>query len=219
MDMNVEKVLQATIPNTDYERSNKSENVEYFSYLGSMILNNTRRMWEIKCRTAMAKAAFNRKKTFFRSKLNLNLRKKPVKCHIWSIALCSAETWTFQKVVRKCLEGFEMWCWRWMEKISWADHVRNEEVLQRGREERNIIYTVKRRKVDWIGHILCRNCLLKHVVEGKRGGRMEVMGRQGRRRMQLLDNLKENTGYWKLKKEALDDFCGELALEVAVDLS
>jgi hypothetical protein len=40
-----------------------------------------------------------------------------------------------------------------MEKISWTDHVRKEEVLQRVKEERNILHTIKRGKVNWIGHI------------------------------------------------------------------
>jgi hypothetical protein len=55
-----------------------------------------------------------------------------------------------------------------MEKISWTDRVRNEEVLHRVKEERNILHTVKGRKANWIGHILRRNCLLKQVIEGKR---------------------------------------------------
>jgi hypothetical protein len=82
--------------------------------------------------------------------------------------------------------------------------VRNEEVLYRVKEERNILHTIKRRKANWIGHILRRNCLLKHVIEGKLEGRIEMTGRRGRRRKQLLDDLKENRGYWKLKEEALD---------------
>jgi hypothetical protein len=49
-----------------------------------------------------------------------------------------------------------------------------------------------------------KNCFLKHVVEGKIEGRLEVTGRRGRRRKQLLDDLKEKRGYWKLKEEALD---------------
>jgi hypothetical protein len=53
---------------------------------------------------------------------------------------------------------------------------------------------------------LRRNCLLKHVIEGKIEGRIEVMGRRGRRHMQLFDDLKEKGGYWKLKEEALDRF-------------
>jgi hypothetical protein len=55
-----------------------------------------------------------------------------------------------------------------MEKISWIDRVRKEEVLHRVKENRNYLTYNKRRKVNWIGHILHRNCLLIHVTEGKR---------------------------------------------------
>ena len=58
---------------------------------------------------------------------------------------------------------------------------------------------MKRRKTNWIGHILRRNCLLKRVTEGK----IEGMGRWGRISKQLLDDLNEKRGYWKLKGEAL----------------
>jgi hypothetical protein len=91
-----------------------------------------------------------------------------------------------------------------MEKIRWTDRVRNEEVLHRVKEERNIVHTIKRRQANWIGHILRRNCLLKHVIEGKLEGRIEMTGRRGRRRKRLLDDLKEKRRYWKLKEEALD---------------
>jgi hypothetical protein len=105
--------------------------------------------------------------------------------------LYGAETWALRKVDQKYLESFEIWCWRRMEKISWTDRVRNEDVLHRVQEERNILHTIKRRKTNWIGHILRRNCLLKHVIEGKLEGRIEMTGRRGRRRKQLLDDLKE----------------------------
>jgi len=48
--------------------------------------------------------------------------------------------------------------------------VRNEEVLQRVEEERNILQTIKRMKANWSGHLLHWNCLLKHVAEGKMEG-------------------------------------------------
>jgi hypothetical protein len=51
---------------------------------------------------------------------------------------------------------------------------------------------------------LRRNCLLKHVIEGKLEGRIEMTRRWGRRRKHLLDDLKEKRRYWKLKEEALD---------------
>jgi hypothetical protein len=136
--------------------------------------------------------------------LDLELRKKLVKCCIWSIALYGAETWMLQAVNQKQLESFEMWCWRRMEKIIWTDHKRNEDVLLRVKEQRNILHEIRKRKVNWIGHILCRNCLLQGVTEGKIQGGIEMTGRQGRRRRKLLDDLKERRGYSHLKEEALD---------------
>jgi hypothetical protein len=89
-----------------------------------------------------------------------------------------------------------------MEKISWTDRVRNE-VLHRVKEERNILHTKKRKKANWVGHILRRKCLLTHVIDGKIEGRIEVTGRRVRRRKQLPDDLNGKRRYWKLKQEAL----------------
>jgi hypothetical protein len=69
---------------------------------------------------------------------------------VWSIALYGAETWMLQAVNQKHLESFEMWCWKRMEKISWTDHVRNEEVLLRVKEQRNILRKIHERKANWI---------------------------------------------------------------------
>ena len=76
-----------------------------------------------------------------------------MKFYVWSMALYGAETWTLRAADRKHLESFEMWCWRRMEKISWTDHVRNEEVLLRVNEQRNILHEIRKRKANWIGHI------------------------------------------------------------------
>jgi len=80
--------------------------------LGSILTNDGRCTCEIKCRIAIAKAAFNKKRTLFISTLDFELRKKLVKCYIWSIALYGAETWTLRAVDQKHLESFEMWCLR-----------------------------------------------------------------------------------------------------------
>ena len=91
-----------------------------------------------------------------------------------------------------------------MEKISWTDHVRNEEVLLTVNEQRNFLHEIRKRKANWIGHILRRNCLLKQVIEGKIKGEMEVSRIRGRRRKKLLDDLKDRRGYSHLKEKALD---------------
>jgi ppGpp synthetase/RelA/SpoT-type nucleotidyltranferase len=60
-----------------------------------------------------------------------------------------------------------------MEKISWTDHVINEEVLftRRVKEQRNILRKISKRNANWICHILRRNCVLRQVIGGKiKGG-------------------------------------------------
>ena len=60
-----------------------------------------------------------------------------------------------------------------METINWPHRVKNEEVLQTVKEERNILHTIKRRKANWIGYISSMNCFLKHVTEVKKEGKIE----------------------------------------------
>ena len=99
------------------------------------------------------------------------MRKKLIKFYIRSITLYGAETWTIRAVDQRHLESFEMWCWRRMERIIWIDPVRNEEALLRVEEQRNILHEINKRKANWIGHVLRRNCLLQWVIEGKiKGG-------------------------------------------------
>ena len=78
-----------------------------FKYLGSMLTDDGKCTCEIKFGIAVEKAAFNKKKTdLFTSKLDLNLRKKLVKCYIWSMALYGAETWTLRATDQKRLWKF-----------------------------------------------------------------------------------------------------------------
>jgi hypothetical protein len=110
----------------------------------------------------MANTAFNKKRALFTSTLDLDLRNKLMNCCIWSIGLYVAKAWTLRAVEQKPLEIFEIWCWRRMEKISWTDPVRNEEVLLRVKE-----HQICKRRANWIGHFVRRNCFLQPVIEVK----------------------------------------------------
>jgi len=74
--------------------------------------------------------------------------------------LYGAETWKLRAVDQKHLKSSEMWCWRRLEKINWTDHVKNEEILLRVKEQGNVLYEISKQKANWIGHILHINCLL-----------------------------------------------------------
>ena len=101
MEMNVEKTKVMRIsrqpsPVTIMVGQKQLDNVECFNYLGSMLTNDGRRTREIKSRISTAKVAFSKKKTLFTSKLDLDLRKKLVKCYIWSMALYGAEIFSLE---------------------------------------------------------------------------------------------------------------------------
>jgi hypothetical protein len=76
--------------------------------------------------------------------------------------------------------------------------------LLRVKEQRDILHEISKRKANWIGHILRRNCLLERFIEGKIQGGIEVTRRRGRIRRKLLDDIKERRGYSHLKEEVLD---------------
>ena len=122
----------------------------------------------------------------FRQEMGLKFREvTKVVLHVQK-SFYDAATWTLRKVDQKYVESFEMWCWRRIERIRWIDRMK-KEVLHGVKEERNVLNTVKRRKAEWVGHVLCRNCLLKHVVEGK----IEGKGKRGRRLKQLREYLSD----------------------------
>jgi hypothetical protein len=91
-----------------------------------------------------------------------------------------------------------------MESIIILQAWRNEELLLRVKEQRNILHEISKQKANWIGHILRRNCLRQWIIERKIKGGIEVTGRRGIRRRKLLDELKDRKGYSHLKEEALD---------------
>ena len=82
--------------------------------------------------------------------------------------------------------------------------MRNEEVLLRVKEQRNILHEIRKRKANWIGHILRRNCLLQRALEGKIQGGIEVTGRQGRRRRRQEDKEEGVGSYWMTLRKGED---------------
>ena len=92
-------------------------------------------------------------------------------------------------------------------------------MLLRVNEQRNILREIRKRKANWIGHILRRNCLLKQIIEGKIKGEIEVTRRRARRCKKLLDDLKDRRRYSHLKEELWIAICGGIVLEEALNLS
>nr|CAH7737417.1 unnamed protein product [Callosobruchus chinensis] len=67
-----------------------------------------------------------------------------VKCYVWSVILYSAEAWTLEAAAINHIDAFEMWILRRMLKISWTEHVRNDDVLRMaGLEDRGLFEHIK----------------------------------------------------------------------------
>jgi len=164
-----------------------------------MISEDGRCETEVKVRIGMAKDAFNKRRELLRRKMSLRVKKSIVKTVVWSVALYGCETWALKKDEIRRLEALEMWIWRRMERVSWKDKKTNEEVLNAVGEQRSIIETIIRRKKNWMGHILRGEGLLKYVMEG----RMEGKRPRGRRRIGMIDDLKEGS-YGEMKRRAED---------------
>jgi len=107
--------------------------------------------------------------------------------------------------------SFEMWCCRGMKMMIRIDRVKNE-VLPTIKGHRNILHTIQWRKANWIGHIMCRNCLLKDAVERK----IKMTGKWCK---VIMNELKGKWGCYKLKEEALNSTVWKLVWKEAVDLS
>ena len=97
-----------------------------------------------------------------------------------------------------------------MEKIKLSEKVTNKQFLERIDEKRKFLNNILRRKANWIGHIMKRNYLLHDTI----GGHMTEMKGVGRRRTQLLDDLRNRRRYWELKEEAEDRKNGDDSLSI-----
>ena len=146
----------------------------------------------------MAKEAFNRKRSIFCESLEKELRKTLVKCFVWIVGLYGSETLTLRRSEQKRLETFEVCLWRRMEDVKWTDKIKNAVVLERVGEGRTVLELIRKRKRNWLGHRLRRNCLLKDALEGMVNGKKV----RGRRRYQTIYNIMINGLYEDTKRKA-----------------
>src|SRR3989442_2040062 len=124
-----------------------------------------------------------------------------VKVLIWRVVLYGCETWTLLQDEINRLEALGVWLWRGLEKISWRDKIRNDEVFARVKEERCLIRTIRQRQKNWIEHVLKREGLLRDVMQG----RVKETKRPGKPRKGMIRYLKEAFGKKKDEKSDLEN--------------
>lgn len=168
------------------------ERVKKFTYLGHTLDEQWDHTVEIRCRIERARAAFNQmKRILCGHDLNLSLRIRLVRCYVFSVLLYGVESWTLTEAALKKLQAFEMWVYRRMLKISWMDHVRNEDVMRRMNKDLEVVPNIKIRKLQYFGHVMRHpekygtlHLIMQGKINSKRG--------PGRRRTLWLGNL----GQW-----------------------
>ena len=171
--------------------------VKSFRYLGSLVDEDGRCDAEIRSRIGMAKANFGQMRGILTS-LNLSrgIRLRILKSYIWSVLLYGCETWTVSRKMKKRLEATEMWFIRRMMRIPWVARRTNQEVLQMAGMSRELITTVRRRQLGYLGHVLRRDGLEKDCLLGMIEGRRA----RGRQRMKYMDDIKEMVGREKIEE-------------------
>ena len=143
---------------------------------------------DIKRKIVLAKNAFNNIRNLVtNSKISMEIRKRFIKCYVWSVLLYGYETWTMSTTDEKKIEAVEMWCHRRMLKLPWTERKANEEVLQMASAERNIIATIRSRQMRFLGHIMRRGELEDLSITGKLDGKRP----RGRPRFTYIEKIRK----------------------------
>jgi hypothetical protein len=208
MKINVAKTKTMVIhkrgvtPNNNLNlNGNALQQVSSFVYLGHLITEDGRCEREIRRRIEIARVAFEKMANVLTSRsIHITTRLKIAQCYIWSTLLYASETWTLSSVVTNRINAFEMWIYRRILKLSWRDRITNTEVLRRMRTERSLMNNIKKRKMEYFGHIIRKGALQREILDGKIDGKR---GR-GRPRQSWTGNIKMWTGmeYWECVRGA-----------------
>ena len=166
---------------------------ETVTYLGCTLNKDWDHSREIRCRIEKARGTFKKMRNILCNlSLNIHTRIRILKCYVLSTLLYGAEAWTLTDASCRRIDAFEMWCYRRILRIPWIHHVSNDTVLQRIGRQLEFLQNVKRRKLEYFGHVM-RNekyHLLQLILQGKIEGQRSA----GRRRISWLRNLRTWTG-------------------------
>ena len=160
--------------------------VKKFKYLGYMITSDGKCITEIKKRIATAKDAFQKLSLILKNRnISMTTKFRVLKTYVWSTLTYGCECWTITSDIEKKIEAAEMWFIRRMLRISWAEKKTNVNVLREGNVQRSLLKTIRKRQMEFLGHVCRRRGLeflsLTGKVEGKRD--------RGKQRITFLDSL------------------------------
>ena len=178
---------KAIVPSCNLQsRGQQIKLVKKFKYLGYMITSDGKCITEIKKRIATAKDAFQKLSLILKNRnISMTTKFRVLKTSVWSTLTYGCECWTITSDIEKKIEAAEMWFIRRMLRISWAVKKTNVNVLREGNVQRSLLKTIRKRQMEFLGHVCRRRGLeflsLTGKVEGKRD--------RGKQRITFLDSL------------------------------
>ena len=180
------------------------EQVSHFKYLGSWITENARCEEDIRARMGMVTAAFWQNKELMRRNIRLGTKLKILHCYVFSVLNYGCESWTWNKAMSSKVNAFEMWCYRRILKIRYTDRVTNVEVLNRMQTELKFLRRMKKRKMEYAGHVLRGSSGQAHleILEGRVEGGKKKVGRPNRPWMDDILNWTGLESYGQVKRTA-----------------
>ena len=150
------------------------EQVEKMVYLCHIVTETEKSDTEIKRRIAVARSSFTSLYKVLTSRaVSLDTRIRLLKCYIWSTLLYECETWTLSKTLEKRIEAFEIWTFRRILKIAWANQKTNDEILNMAKCKKSLLNIIMRRKLQYFGYIIRKSSLQKLLLEGKVDGKRQ----------------------------------------------
>ena len=179
------------------------EQVAKYQYLGHMLTEDVSTKKEIDIRTEKARAAFWKHKELLRRNVNIETKKRILKCYVFSVLNYGCETWTFTKAVKDKIRSFEMWCYRRILRISWKEHKTNKEVLHTVVVKERLLEQLIKRKMRYAGHVIRGSS--GHLLQLALEGRIEGRRGRGRPKRSWTDDIKEWTQchtYGHVKRKA-----------------
>ena len=144
-------------------------------YLGRLITQNGKCDEEVKRRISIVKNYFIKLEHVLKNrKIGLKLRKRILDCYVIPILTYGCEAWTLNSEMTRRLEARELWMYRRMIRISFSQHMSNQEVLRKVEADRSLFKNIRKRKLEFLGHILRKDsmenlCITGSLVE-KEGG-------------------------------------------------
>ena len=167
------------------------EQVDTFKYLVTQITDDLKTDKELEKREILARLIFcSINKLLTSKRLEMSTRLNILKCYVLSFYGYGCEAWTLNKVLKRKIEIFKMWCLRMMGKFKWSDHISNEKVLKTLKTKRSLLSSIQQRKLKYYGHIKRKENILTTIMEGKMQGKRP----QGRPRNTWFADIKEWTG-------------------------